>query len=430
MISQTKSKIIRLIKEGGWILIGQVAAIAGALVSVRILTEYLSPAQYGHFALGLSIAVMINQLIFGGVSNAIGRYFSIASENGDLNGYKNASLKLIIYSTVLVVILGIFFIIGLWVGDLKNWIDITVAALIFSIITGVVGSISGLQNAARQRAVVAFFSGLEAWLKIGLAILIMYWLGKSSTAVMIGYACALTLILALQIISLKKLVKISNINYKENNKWIKKMLEYSLPFSIWGVFTAAQQASDRWSLQKYGSTVDVGHYAVLFQVGYTPISIITTLAINFLGPILFQRSGDATDKGRNNDVERITWIFTLTSIVITTIAFTLAMALHEWIFSWLVAFQYQVVSNLLPWMVLAGGLYASGQMLALKFMSDLKSSALTAPKITTAIIGILLNIVGAVHAGINGVVYALCVSSALYFIWTVCLVRKIEKKNE
>ena len=96
MINQKKTKIFRLIKEGGWIISGQMATITGALVSVRMLTEYLSPDQYGHFALGLSIAVMVNQLIFGGISNGIGRYFSIANDNRDIKGYINASFNLII----------------------------------------------------------------------------------------------------------------------------------------------------------------------------------------------------------------------------------------------------------------------------------------------------------------------------------------------
>jgi len=38
------SRFRRLAKEGSWIVIGQIAAVAGALTLVRVLTEYLDPA--------------------------------------------------------------------------------------------------------------------------------------------------------------------------------------------------------------------------------------------------------------------------------------------------------------------------------------------------------------------------------------------------
>jgi len=45
------TRIKRLAKEGSWIVIGQITVIAGALVLVRVLTEYLASAQYGQLAL-------------------------------------------------------------------------------------------------------------------------------------------------------------------------------------------------------------------------------------------------------------------------------------------------------------------------------------------------------------------------------------------
>jgi O-antigen/teichoic acid export membrane protein len=40
---------------------------AGALVLVRVLTEYLTPAQYGQLALGLTVAGLVNQVVMAGM---------------------------------------------------------------------------------------------------------------------------------------------------------------------------------------------------------------------------------------------------------------------------------------------------------------------------------------------------------------------------
>lgn len=51
----------------------------------------------------------------------------------------------------------------------------------------------------------------------------------------------------------------------------------------------------------------------------------------------------------------------------------MALAFHGWIFQLLVAEPYRSMSRWLPWMILAGGLFAAGQILALKQMAEMKT---------------------------------------------------------
>jgi len=76
----------RLALEGFWILGGQVAAVIGALVLVRVLTEYLEPEQYGQLTLGLTIAALVNQVVMGGLTAGISRFYSIAAEKTNCQG--------------------------------------------------------------------------------------------------------------------------------------------------------------------------------------------------------------------------------------------------------------------------------------------------------------------------------------------------------
>ena len=411
----------RLALEGFWILGGQVAAVIGALVLVRVLTEYLEPEQYGQLTLGLTIAALVNQVVMGGLTAGISRFYSIAAEKNELSGYLNASQGLMGYAVITAGAITLISIAGLlWMGY-SQWIVLVTAALMLSVFNGCSSALGGIQNAARQRAVVALHGGVEPWLRILLAVGIMIWLGSSSTAVILGYAFSSLIVTGSQLFFLQKLIHPEGAITHMSRDWGQQIWSYSWPFSVFGVFTWLQQISDRWALQTYASGHDVGLYAVVFQLGYVPIGLALGMAMTFLGPILYQRSGSTTDQNRNMDVHQIAWRITFAGLAITALAFVLTLLLHEEIFQLLVATKYHEVSYLLPWMIVAGGVFSSAQMLALKLMSEMKTAVMTTAKIVSAILGVILNIYGASQFGSQGVVAALVAFSCIYFFWMVWL---------
>lgn len=421
--SLDRSRIQRLAKESSWVVAGQIASVLGMLVLVRVLTEYLNPAQYGELALGLTVAGLVNQVVMGGLNAGIGRFYSIAAEKNDLNGYLHASRRLMGYATVVVVAIAAVLMVGLvWLGY-SQWMGLAATALIFSVLSGYNASLNGIQNAARQRAIVAFHGGLDAWLKILLAVGVMHWLGSTSMVVVLGYALSLIMVTGSQFFLLRRDIPHLTRTSPEAQGWTWKILAYSLPFSTWGLFSWAQQTSDRWALQSFATIEEVGQYTVVFQLGYMPIGLATGMVISFVGPVLFQRSGNATDPVRNSAMHYIAWRITWACFGVTAIACAVSWLLHEWIFKLLVAAEYRTVSYLLPWAVLAGGVFAAGQLLALKLMADMKTRIMTTAKIVTAVLGVLLNIIGALFFGAVGVVLALVAFSAIYFLWMMWLAR-------
>jgi len=412
----------RLSREGSWIVIGQIVAVLGALVLVRVLTQLLDPAQYGQLALGLTLGTLVCTLPMSGVMPGITRYYTIAAEKGDLPGYLKASQKMMCYGTLATLILGSLLLIGAQMVDQSHWRGLIAMAIVFTQLGSYNSTLSSIQNAARQRSVVALHSGLDPWLKIVLAVAILHWLGRSGTAVIMGYAIATLVILGSQLFFLRRLIP----GYSDDEggghaQWMRKMWTYSKPYAGFQMFTWAQASSDRWALETFANTQEVGLFAVLMQLGYTPIGMVVGLLTTFIGPILYQRSGDATDHSRNANVHRISWQLTLFCLLITLIAFVLALGMHEWIFGLLVAPDYRSVSYLLPWVLLAGGLFAAGQVLSLKLMSDMNTAALLWPKLTTAVIGVGLNFLGAYYAGLHGIVMAAIAFALLHLIWLTLL---------
>lgn len=421
------SRVRRLAKEGSWVIVGQIVSVVASLVLVRVLTETLVPAQYGQLALGLTVAGLVNQVVMGGVINGIARFYSIAAEKQDLRGYLHATRRLLLYATAVVLAISLLFIISLmWLGY-KQWIALATAALAFSIVSGYNSALNGIQNAARQRAIVALHGGLDAWVKIGLAIVAVFWLGPSSTAVVIGYAGSSVLITVSQLLFLRHTIPVQKAQ-PIDHQWMRQIWTYSLPFVTWGIFGWAQQSSARWALEMFTSTEIVGLYSVVTQLGYAPIQTVTATAMTFLTPILFAKSGDGSSAVRRENVRYLTRRLVILGFGITALAVLTATVLHSYIFHLFVNDSYISVSYFLPWLVLAGGIFAVAQLYASRIMALLMPKKILSASIGSSVIGIAAAVVGTYHFQLAGAVISVVIHSISYFFLIMIASKSIDKQ--
>lgn len=414
----------RWVGEGSWIVVGQVLSVLGSLILVRVLTEYLNPTQYGELALGLTLAGLVNQVAMGGLIASVGRYYSLAAAQSDLPGYIAATRSLVTRTTGALVLATITLMLGLYMYELVQWAELGSVVLAYALTSSYSALLMEILNAARLRALVAMHTSADPWLRLAFAIGLTDILGISSTAVVVGYAVATLLLTVSQWFFLHRSLPLQPKARTIHNIWREPMQTYASPFSIWGMFTWAQQASDRWALQTFGDAASVGLYAVVFQFGYIPIGMLSTMVINLIGPAVYQRMSSAADShcGKKS-VHRFTWAVALVGLAVTMLAFLATFLLHRWLFTLLVHSDYVAASYLLPWTILAGGLFSVGQVLALKLMTEMRPASMTHAKVITAILGIIANVLGSVCWGIDGAVASLVFFSCIYLIWMAWLVR-------
>jgi O-antigen/teichoic acid export membrane protein len=420
-------RLRRLFQEGGLIVLGQVMMVVGSLVSIRILTEQLTPANYGVLSLGMSIATLVNQTILGPLSGGITRFYAPAREHGGILEYYKASRNLAIYSTGIIFILSSFVVAIINMVGYGSWAKMAGIAFLFAILSGYNAILSGVQSAARQRAIVAFHQGSDPWLRTLVAVGLIWWLGASGTVAMLGYTIATLLLFISQALCFRRICFNAPVTESTQKNWQHEIFKYSWPIGIYGIFTWMQLVSDRWALKIYSNTQEVGHYTVLYQLGFYPISLIFGMVMQFVMPIFFQRAGDATDSKRSDGVGKLSWYLTWTGLSLTGIVFIGTSIFHDLIFHLLVANEYRASSYLLPWMILSGGLLASGQSLASSMMVKMKTRELMSVTITAALIGAILNFTGAYWYGIAGVVGAGILFSTIYFFSIVALVNRVNK---
>lgn len=418
------SRFRRLSREFFWVGLGQAATVLGAVVGVRILTGILTPQAYGELALGMTVATLATQTVLGPLGNAAMRFFAPAREAGALQSYLAAVKRLLLEASGTTGALAFVVILILGVIGQRKWVGLVLAATLFALLSGYNSVLNGMQNAARQRAIVALHHGLATWGRFLLAAGMVLWLGDGATVAMLGYAAAMVIVLGSQDWFFRRTLSCGEVcvpGVASQGRWRTEILTYAWPFAVWGLPAWVQMASDRWALQGFCSTEDVGRYAALYQLGYYPITICTNLMVQFVAPVFFHHAGDASDWSRLERVYRLNRRLTIAALVFTGIATLATYAVHEWVVRFLVAAEYRTISGLLPGMVLAGGLFASGQLAVVSLLSGVQTRALILPKVGTAALGVVLNILGAARAGASGVVAAMVIAAGVYLTWILCL---------
>jgi O-antigen/teichoic acid export membrane protein len=416
--------ISKLIKEGGWVSFGSIFTTLGGLVLLRILTEKMLPSQYGELALALTIMALITQVFMGGINAGIARFYSIALQNKDLHNYFYASQHLLIYVSVVVISVCLLSVVFLYILNYPQWIALAATVTIFSILTGYRSTLGRIQNSARQRATVSIYNILDAWLKIPLSVGALLYFGSSAKSAILGFLISSLAVTIFQARSLSAFFNNQKIQEKKNQKikkWVVDIWIYSIPYLPWTIIIWMQQSSGRWFLQFYSSTSEVGVFAALFQLGFSPVLLLSGIAITFLQPIFYERTKIINNKMVDNS--GVTILIRPILVIggcVAVLSFILTNFLHEEIFNLFVAEAYSGSSFLMPWLVLAAVLFGMSEVLLLKLQGDMKSVLLSKLKVITGLFGILLNYIGVLFMGMQGLVGGIVIFSVFnLFIFLV-----------
>jgi O-antigen/teichoic acid export membrane protein len=423
-----------LSREFLWVIIGQGTAALGAVVGIRLLTHALPPDAYGELALGLTGVTLTQQTLFSPLSAAALRYFAPAREAGQLGSYFRSIWALARKAVLLLVGAAVAAVVLLFALDTGAWLWLTAGAVVFAALAGACSLLDAMQNAARHRAIVAWHDGVAPWARFLLAVAFVAALGARGDTAMAGFTGASALLLASQWWCYRRrLARLAGRHDPERladtARWQRTLVDYGWPFVTWGLFSWAQLASDRWALQAFASTQAVGLYAVLLQVGYYPMTLLSGLLSQLMAPMLFSRAGDGRDPASFSAARRLNRrLFALMS-AFTATGVAGAVLFHHPLFALLVAPEYQTMSGLLPAAVASGGLFACGQATALTLLSAGTSRRLLGPKVATGLLGIALNGAGAALWGVPGVVAAGAMTAAVYVAWVLFLAESVDSRE-
>jgi len=430
-----KNYFPKLSKEIAFVMLGQVIAALGSLFGVRLLTGKVTPAVYGEISLGLTIGVLFQQLLFGPLSNSYLRFFSIADEKNEITHFIKAVKKSSFQATLISLALIICIIIAFLLKGYSKLVGLILLSFLFMLISSYNTFLDNLQNAARQRIIVAWHQGIGSWLKYLVAIALIVILGSTSSIAMAGFLLSSIIVFGSQVYFFNRSKyfrqnEIEKIEEQKNDQWVKAFWNYAFPSILWGIFTWAQLSSDRWALGLFTSTSVVGLYTAVYQIGYYPISFFSGIIFQFVLPIVFKLSGDASQEARMEKSSRAIKIIVIGSLLFGVCAFAITFLFHKELFSIFVASNYLRVSYLLPYMVLAGSLFSSGQFASIYFYNEIKPKKLICIKIFSSLIGLIFNFVFVGIWGLDGIVVSIVIYSVIYFLMVIFAVPQKIHNND
>lgn len=397
---------------------GQVVSFLGVFILLKITTSVLNPKEYGSLALFLTALTLVNQVVMGGIINSVGRFFSIAKQKNQIDHYITASIHATLTGAIVVIICAaLIFLIS---RELNFNFNINGFALVtaYAILSSFIAAFVSYQHSTRERIIATSTSISEVYLKVLFVIIFTGIMGNNFESVLAGYLCS-GVIVALAIV-LTKQSRIRSIEYKSIKRdigiWYSDMFSYAWPYALWGVFTWLHLASDRWALKIYVNIETIGHYAFLYQIGFTTMSLAASNIMVLISPIVFDRYADGIKglEARRSFAAPIGYInVAITCLVILTIV---SYFISDIVVGFLSNSSFQKYSNLLPLFISAGGLFAIGQLISVKIAAELRQKTLLLIKVSTAIVGTILNIVLAKYFGMIGVSLSLVLFSAMYVL--------------
>jgi O-antigen/teichoic acid export membrane protein len=406
-------------KELYWVFTGQLIGFAGGFIGLKVLTNIMDPKGYGQLALGLTIAGVFTTYVYGPVSNVVARFFAAYRERGDLGIYfatirrahRNLALVLSALSLVISGIIGIYF--GF------EWGMIVAIASFFGIVSGINVSFLALQNAVRQRKVVALHQGIDVWLRIGLSIILVMLFQNSGYIALLGYLLGTAIITVSQYRFAQKNEEV-RANWKivssksGSQNCYREFHSYAASFMIFAGFASISLYSDRWVLQAVSGEQAVGIYSALYQIAASPINLFFSLVNQFAVPIVFERAGQMSSIAQADASQQLVNQTVLLSSLVIILVTLGAFFFGEPVARMLTNRTFAEHSSILWLTVLGISIFNIGQLYTLKGQIYSQPSIYFWPKGIQAFSFLAAAFPLTHHAGIHGIAMALCISSLLY----------------
>jgi O-antigen/teichoic acid export membrane protein len=395
-------------------VLGQAGVAAAGLGGLRLLTTLLTPDQFGRLVLGISLAMLLQQVAFGPLAVAALRHAGRAIDEAELHLLVSALDRLNTQAFLGSLLVSAIAASVVHVLDWSDWLLFGALTLWFGTALGLLGTRLAIDAAQRHRGWV---SGMQVGTEVGkygaawAAIALIG--AASAAAAMAGFATATTVAAVVQ----RSRARGGPKDRPEANDWRASLLRVARPLAATGALTWSQMASDRWALNAVLTTGHVGAYGVVYQIAVAPFTLLGAMVQQLVAPVVFRMAGSGRDSGSIRASHRYVLASAGVLLIGTAAGALLAWRFHEAIFGIFVGPGFAQYSHLLPLGVVAGGFLAAGQVVGVTVLSRDAAGQLILPKAVTAALGLVLNILGAVFLGVAGVLWANVVYSLVFLVW-------------
>lgn len=262
-----------------------------SFLMIYVYTRLLTPAAYGSFSLVFSAIMVVQTSLFFAIPMALTRFYPEALAQDRREAFLSTCYGFFYgFSLLLMLLVGIVSVF-IMPRDPALW-GLSVLVLLARSAVVLNQSVNRISFEIRRFTVIECF---HAILGLGLGTIFIYWLGATSTSVVLGLLIAALLCMAADF---RLLLTPFRFGWRKIERaTLATLVRFSLPLIVVDITVCLLTLSDRFLLNKLGGVEALGIYTVAYSLVERPITLIciaiTTATFPFAVQVLHEKGRDA-----------------------------------------------------------------------------------------------------------------------------------------
>ena len=306
----------KFIKDMAKYSLSQLLPALTSFITTPILTRLFLPAEYGNWAMALSVSSFLVALTVSGLGSAVIRFYP---------AYKaNSSLKT--FFTTMSIFAGVITVFIAGVGYLVIWLfrdkfpasltDYLPLILLIFIAQSIFTVYMAILRAQEKSGAFTTFQLLNNYGGLGVGLLLVIGFGFRVDGLLWGSLLALTFVLPVLVSLGSRGVdfRLEYFNFQDG----LKMFEYAWPLTIGSVAMWGLRLSDLFIINFFRSDHDVGLYTVSYNISAKSIELLVSLFLLSVSPLIMNtwvREGRSVTEANLAMVTRVYLIVCLPATV-------------------------------------------------------------------------------------------------------------------
>ena len=312
-------------------------------LSIPIITRLFPPEDYGNYILVVSTVSVLSALTTAWLGSSVIRFFPVYNKQGRLDEFYATVIKLTLLS-----ILSVFFIMEGTMVLAQEYFSKTLYSLmrIGALIFLVTAFYNVLLSALRANRKVDWYSFFTVWssvigIGLGITLVIVFHYGVKSLL----WGQLISMIIILPLVYKTAIGKLHLKYGKIYSAVTKEMAKYGFPIAIVNLATWMLSFSDRYILEFFRGSHEVGLYSASYAVAERSIFMIASIFMVAEGPLAINLWENETKENNGDFRTKITRYY----LMITFPAAVGLSVLASPTINVLTASEYHPAYKIIPW---------------------------------------------------------------------------------
>ena len=388
-------------------LVAYILPAAVGFFAVTAYTRLLTPAEYGVYVVGISLAGILGAIFFAWIKLSVSRYQAISAEV-DFRG--TAMVAFALTSAVLCATTPLVFLVR---SDVS--IELLLASMFVAIMANAVDVGQEFERAKLRPYRFAAISIVRSVSSVGFGLLAI-WLGWGGMGLLAAFGLGSLTGIVLNLVGDK-----TRIAAFQRSQFMQ-LARYGLPLTLAGLSVAVYSACDRLIVAYLLGKDAAGIFGVAADLPRQFMVMIASSVAAATVPLVFRTFAE---KNEASTRERLTESFELLLVVVAPVAVWLALAADQ-VAGTLVGVDFRAgVSALLPTLVLARFFGIANQFyVQISFQLAERPFMLAAQSFLTLVISVVLMVALVAGYGLFGAALATLATEAIGFVVAVVLMHR------